>query len=174
MKNLSLFIIIISYTFCFSQDIKDSDRFGKEGEQRIIELTKKSESIINIEDGKKIRREILDWWIKNPNITLNWCADVLAKGKNKRINPIVSTQAIFGAGVYLIENPDERDNDIEFYLAGVRSALRLYQNAIHESNKNKDKFFSKLLKMDQDGNLIEWIKDAVEECRKDEEKKLKG
>jgi hypothetical protein len=167
---LSLLFVLSLSLFCFSQSGSDTDSYGPAAQKRIIDLSLKCETMIQIDERESIRKEVMDWWIKNPDISLNWCGNILAEGKNPAINQFVATQGMFGAGVFILQNPKKAGDDAAVYLAGVERALRLYKTALGKDKKYEDDFLNKLLKMKESGSLKKWVENKVKICKKEEKK----
>jgi hypothetical protein len=170
MAHRSLLFVISFCFFCFTQSLSDTDAYGPAAQKRIIELSLKCETMIPIDERESIRKEVMNWWIKNPEISLNWCGNILAEGKNPEINQFAVTQGMFGAGMFILQNPKKAGDDAEVYLAGVESALRLYKNAIGKDEKYGDDFLNKLLKMKESGSLKKWVGEKVKICKEEERK----
>ena len=83
----------------------DGERFGAEGQRNVIAKTRLLETD-PLGDKKVIRAEILTWWIEVPDINLKWCAGMLTETKNESLSGIIVSQGMFGAGVFILENPD--------------------------------------------------------------------
>jgi hypothetical protein len=159
-----LLFIVSCCLFCFAQS-GSTDPYGPAAQKRIIALSLKCEQIIPADERESIRKEVMDWWIKSPDISLNWCGNILAEGKNPEINQFAATQGMFGAGLFILQNPKKAGDDAAVYLAGVESALRLYKNALEKDKKYEDNFFNRLLTLKENGSLKQWVKGKIKECK---------
>jgi len=146
----------------------DDARFGAEGEQRILELTRFLEENPLADNAREVRAEVLEWWVEAPHLTLNWCAGMLLDGKNKAVSPLVVTQGLFGAGAYLIRHKDQAEDELRISRAGVESALTAYRNAAAVGKKYADKFYESLLDRQEAGTLDGYVEGKLRECREAE------
>ena len=171
MRKIGIFLVSIIFLFVCEKVViqaEGNEKFGPEGEKRIIELTKWLETNPLDQKGKEVRAEVLEWWIEAPHVTLNWCANLLIEGKNKKITGTVIIQGTFGAGAFILENPDRNEDSSAYSLAGVESGLLAYKNAVSENKKMKDKFYDSLVNRQKTGNLEKYIADSLKICKEAE------
>jgi len=113
-------------------------------------------------DVKNRGAELLKWWTEVPDLTLSVCP-LLLETKNKKIAPMVVTQAMFAAGADLIEHPDATREDQA--VAAVQSALRAYAIALAAEPRMRDAFLDDLAKADAAGKLREvYVHGVMTKC----------
>lgn len=167
MSHFVLALLLSASAPAGFEDATDESRFSTAGQERIVQLTQLLESR-PLQMQRGAAREILDWWIDNPELRLNWCAGMLTAGQNGKITPSVISQGLFGAGSYLLRHPDQADDRLAIHLAGVKSALALYRAAVAADLGLKDHAYEQMLDLWDAGELDAWVAREIRNCEKSE------
>jgi hypothetical protein len=142
----------------------DDPRFGTEGEQHILELSDWLEQNPLADDRSEVFEEVFTWWVEAPQLALDWCPALLQDGAKEKTTMLVATQAVVGAGAFLIRNRDETDV-MGISLAGVESGLKAYERMIAADGSYRDPVYDRLLERRSDGELRHYVTDKLRECQ---------
>ena len=138
-----------------------------EERRRAVEITTLLENDPLNKNAKALSRELLIWLIEIPDITVTICTGMLGdyaqiKGEYKGT---ITTQLSFAETKFVIEHPEQANDEYQVYLAGVEGVLRTYQNIKKAKPKVRLEPLEQLLVKQQAGELPEFIKNAMVECK---------
>jgi len=138
-----------------------------EERRRAVEITTLLENDPLNKNAKALSRELLIWLIEIPDITVTICTGMLGdyaqiKGEYKGT---ITTQLSFAETKFVIEHPEQANDEYQVYLAGVEGVLRTYQNIKKAKPKVRLEPLEQLLLKQQAGELPEFIKNAMVECK---------
>src|SRR6266404_6331933 len=137
-----------------------------EERKRAVEITTLLETDPLNKNAEALSRELLTWLIEIPDISVTICTGMLGdysqiKGDYKGT---ITTQLSFGETKFVIEHPEQANDEYQVYLAGVESVLRTYQNIKKAKPKVQIEPLEQLLVKQQAGELPEFIKNAMVGC----------
>ena len=98
----------------------------------------------------------LRWVTGTPYITMTIYAGTLFYVED---NPDLMTIFLGGWAKYALENPDEKDNQLEGNMAGIKAVIAFYE--ANKKNMKRDKQLEKLAKKD-DAALREWVQEQMQ------------
>ncbi|MEP6718014.1 MAG: hypothetical protein ABJB21_02670 [bacterium] len=135
--------------------------------KRAVEITNLLENDPLNKKGEALRRELLVWLIQIPDISVTLCTSMLGdysqiKGDHAGT---ITTQMSFAETKFVIEHPEQANDDYQVYLAGVEGVLRTYQNLRKARPKVRFEPLEELLVKQQAGGLPEFIKSAMIGCK---------
>jgi hypothetical protein len=135
--------------------------------QRAVEITTLLETDPLNKNAEALSRELLTWLIEIPDISVTICTGMLGdysqlKGDYKGT---ITTQLSFGETKFVIEHPEQANDEYQVYLAGVESVLRTYQNIKKAKPMVRMEPLEQLLLKQQAGELPEFIKNAMVGCK---------
>ena len=138
-----------------------------EERRRAVELATLLENDPLNKNAEALSRELLIWLIQVPDITVTICTGMLGdysqiKGDYKGT---ITTQLSFGETKFVIEHPEQANDEYQVYLAGVESVLRTYQNIKKAKPKVRIEPLEELLVKQRSGALPEFIKSAMVGCK---------
>ena len=135
--------------------------------KRAVEIATLLENDPFNQDAKALSQELLVFLIQVPDISVHLCSSVL--GDYKKIKgdyaPIITAQLSFSQARFIIEHPDQANDEYQEYLAGVEGVLRTYQNIKRAKPKVKIDPLEDLLIKQQAGQLGEFVKTAMAGCK---------
>jgi hypothetical protein len=138
-----------------------------EERKRAVEIATLLENDPLNKDAKALSRELLIWLIEIPDISVTICTSML--GDYSKIKGdfagTITTQLSFAETKFVIEHPDQANDEYQVYLAGVESALRTYQNIKKAKPKVLMEPLEQLLVKQQAGELPEFVKSAMVGCK---------
>ena len=138
-----------------------------EERKRAVEIATLLENDPLNKDAKALSQELLVFLIQVPDISVHLCSNVL--GDYKKIKgdyaPIITAQLSFSQARFIIEHPDQANDEYQEYLAGVEGVLRTYQNIKRAKPKVKIDPLEDLLAKQQAGQLGEFVKTAMARCK---------
>lgn len=145
----------------FSQELLTSvpstkEEFSATEKQVIATINYLENTPINDKDEKQLQqRSLLIAWISgSPQVTVSLNASTIDFNKK---NSILLVIFMGGWTKYSLENNYSKD-DVQCTLAGLKSAIKVYQ-----SNKlKKDKFMDNMIELNDKGELEAWVKSKVE------------
>lgn len=135
--------------------------------QRIVDLSKQYEKNILAPEAKKLASEVFDWWVEVPDVTLNWCSELLTDEmpQDQDLAGAVRLQGLVAGGVFVLEHPQQASDDRAIWIAGLEGVVRAYQNLLELDQGHRDDFLDKLVEIGSAGKLGEYVDTHSEECR---------
>ncbi len=114
--------------------------------------------------AKEKRAKLLRWWVEVPDLTLSWCANMLAelKDADPELVGAILVQAPFAAGAAMIENPELAKDRRAFAIAGVEGALRAYRAAVAKNGVKRIDFLEGLSK---EGAVEAYVDSKLPSCK---------
>jgi hypothetical protein len=138
-----------------------------EERKRAVEIATLLENDPLNKDAKSLSQELLVFLIQVPDISVQLCSNVL--GDYKKIKgdyaPTITAQLTFSQAKFIIEHPDQANDEYQEYVAGVEGVLRTYQNIKRAKPKVKIDPLEDLLVKQQAGQLGEFVKTAMAGCK---------
>ena len=115
------------------------------------------ETPINKEEKKRKDASafFLRWVTGTPYITMKIYTGTLFYVED---NPDLMTIFLGGWTKYALENPEEKDDQVEGNLAGIKAVIAFYE--ANKKNLKRDKQLEKLAKKD-DASLREWVQEQL-------------
>ena len=134
--------------------------------QRIVNLSKQYEKNILAPEAKKLASEVFEWWVEVPDVTLNWCSDLLTDEmpQDHDLAGAVLLQGLVAAGVFVLEHPKQASDDRATWIAGLEGVVRAYQNLLELDRGHRDAFLDKLVEIESAGKLGEYVDTHSDEC----------
>jgi hypothetical protein len=85
--------------------------------------------------NKDMRTWFTVWLIEVPDITIQVCGEELGPvfhepNRDKNFVSEIFGQSMFSAASFVIEHPEQANNKVALYLAGVEGSLRAYQSIL--------------------------------------------
>jgi hypothetical protein len=158
-------IFVASFKVTFAQNRGPST---SEERKRAVEIATLLENDPLNKDQKALSRELLIWLIQVPDIHVKLCTNVF--GDYSKIKgdyaPTITTQITFSEAKFIIEHPEQADDDYQVYLAGVEGVLKTYANIKEAKPKVKMEPLDLLLVKQQSGQLADFVKSAMGGCKK--------
>jgi hypothetical protein len=114
------------------------------------------------EDAKAQVGSVLKWFTDVPDLTVHVCIllDKLPTGDKKDSATIFSGQ-FMGQAAYVLENAGKAEDRQPELVAGVESALRVYQLLLKANPKDRQPFLEELLKRREAGTLAEFVQEKA-------------
>lgn len=138
-----------------------------EERKRAVEIATLLENDPFNKDAKTLSQELLVFLIQVPDIPVHLCSNVL--GDYKKIKgdyaSMITAQLSFSQARFIIEHPDQANDEYQEYLAGIEGVLRTYQNIKRVKPKVKIDPLEDLLVKQQAGQLGEFVKTAMAGCK---------
>ena len=112
------------------------------------------------------RRRVLLWWTDSGQpLTLDTCLSTAPGGTgNRALAPLVVGQHMLGLGAYLLEHPTEPRGGVDAKVAGLLSALRLYESAIEHDAGLVDPYYETLRLVRDAGRLAAHVRARTRAC----------
>lgn len=168
--NRRLLIIALIITCGFSASSTFAQKRGPstpEERKRAVEIATLLEKDPLNKDAKALSRELLIWLIEIPDISVTICTSML--GDYSKIKGdyagTITTQLSFAETKFVIEHPDQANDEYQVYLAGVESVLRTYQNIKKAKPTVLLEPLEQLLVKQLAGELPEFVKSAMVGCK---------
>jgi hypothetical protein len=135
--------------------------------KRAVEIATLLENDPLNKNAEALSRELLVWLIQIPDITVTICTGMLGDYSQIRgdYKGTITTQLSFGETKFVIEHPEQANDEYQVYVAGVESVLRTYQNIKKARPKVRIEPLEQLLVKQQAGQLPEFIKSAMVGCK---------
>ncbi len=165
-----LLIIALVVVCAFSATTTVAQKRGPstpEERKRAVKIATLLENDPLNKNAEALSRELLTWLIQIPDITVTICTGML--GDYSQIKEdykgTMTTQLSFGEAKFVIEHPEQANDEYQVSLAGVESVLRTYQNIKKVKPKVRIEPLEQLLDKQQTGALPEFIKSAMVGCK---------
>ena len=138
-----------------------------EERKRAVEIATLLENDPLNKNAKALSSELLFWLIQVPDISVKLCTNVL--GDYSKIkgdySPTIVTQLTFSEAKFIIEHPEQANDDFQVNLAGVEGVLKTYENIKKAKPKVKMEPLEQLLVKQQSGQLADAVMDAMSGCK---------
>jgi hypothetical protein len=138
-----------------------------EERKRAVEIATLLENDPLNKEARTLSEALLLFLIKAPDIHVHVCTNVL--GDYKKIKgdyaPTIAAQLAFSQAKFVIEHPDQANDEYQEYLAGVEGVLKTYQNIKRAKPKVKIDPLEDLLLKQQAGQLGEFVRTAMAGCK---------
>jgi hypothetical protein len=135
--------------------------------KRAVEIATLLENDPLNKDQKALSRELLIWLIEVPDIHVKICTNVF--GDYSKIKgdyaPTITTQITFSEAKFIIDHPEQANDEYQVYLAGVEGVLKTYVNIKKAKPKVKMETLELLLVKQQSGQLADFVKVAMSGCK---------
>ena len=138
-----------------------------EERKRAVEITTLLENDPLNKDAKSLSRELLLWLIEVPDVSVTICTNVFGDYSKVKGDyaPTITTQMTFSEAKFVIEHPDQANDDYQVYMAGVEGVLKTYQNIKQAKPKVKIEPLEQLLVKQEAGQLAEFVREAMKGCK---------
>jgi len=110
---------------------------------------------------------VLKWFADVPDLTVHVCTvfDKLPKGDKKDSATIFGGE-FMGQGAFVLENSDKKDDRQAEYVAGVQSALRVYELLVKTNPKDRQPYLDEVVQRREAGTLADYVKErAAVSCK---------
>ena len=137
-------------------------------ERKVVELTRQLEARPLAEGSKDSRAWLIGWITKAPQLQINLCdtLQVMKRDQEYAWTSKLVVQTMFGMAAWELEHPASKGMDVEVQLAGVRSALKVYQAILREHPGAKFAPMETLAAHEAAGDLPAHMKAVVaDECK---------
>lgn len=166
MKKITLFFLFVVFVLglqtSFGQSTPDKDRAAFIGNTKLLEK-KPFDS-----NAPAAREWNFKWLTDTKDVTINVCKgtiDLIPKKKNKFQSELF-LQFTFGMGVYSLQNPDKKDDEVAATVAGLESALRTYEVMVAENKKAQNDAMDALVAKRAANELTTYVQ--ANTCKKDD------
>jgi hypothetical protein len=116
--------------------------------------------------ARDARGTVMTWLIDAPDVSVTICSALLGDldELDKDGGELFATQLPFSEARFILENPSKADDELAVHVAGVEGMLRTYANMKASKPDLKIRHLEKLLKVQIEGKLDAFVKDAMEKC----------
>ncbi len=138
---------------------------------KAIKVTKQLETDPLSATAQDDRKWLVKWIQDVPDITVNICPAILPRvaESTRKFGHEIWLQTMFGEAAYILQHPNSTDEDAP-YVAGVESALTMYQNLLKVRPEARWGVLDDLIEKQKDGSLDRTIRDVVgKECSPERE-----
>jgi hypothetical protein len=133
---------------------------------KVVELSKQYEADVLGPKSKDLATVLVKWWTDVPDLTVNWCANLLVDERpSEEYAGAMTVQSLVAAGVYVIEHADQGPTNRDVWLAGMQGVVRAYQNVLARDPAKKDDFLEKLSELQRTGKLGEYVDAHSSTCK---------
>lgn len=116
----------------------------------------------------KMREWALKWVIETDKVSVSVCSAMIAGLEDKyKYKSDVFIQYTLAMAAFKLANPDKANDEAATQLAGVESAIKLYDAILKEKPKAKSAFMDELVARRAAGSLNEYV--ATNNCPKKKE-----
>ena len=163
MRRLVLVLLITLPIFAQNIKLTDADK------AKVVKLTHALEADPFANDAHASRKWLADTLTNtdDPNVVI--CpllySELLDDKEYPYKNELVA-QPIFGEGAYLLEHKSAKDDDLEVFVAGVKSLLAVYEKILAKDVKAKRPFLDVLVVARDKNQLSAWVDERLKGCRK--------
>ena len=130
---------------------------------KAVRLARELEANPMSADAAEMRSWLIRWYTRVPDITIKVC-DLLGPFP-KDDHPFFSevlTQSMFSGGAFMIEHPEQSNDQVAVQTAGMIGVLKVYEAFVKVSPDKRLPFLDRLLKRRDEGTLAAYMPAAVE------------
>ncbi|HEY4640787.1 MAG TPA: hypothetical protein VII75_05540 [Thermoanaerobaculia bacterium] len=163
MRRLAFLLLVTAPLFAQNITLTDADK------AKVVKLTHALEADPFAADARASRKWLADTLTNtnDPNVVI--CpvlfSDLLDDKDYPYKNELIA-QPIFGEGAYLLEHKSAKDDDLEVFVAGVKSLLAVYEKISAKDAKAKRPFLDVLVAARNKNELMAWVDERLKGCRK--------
>jgi hypothetical protein len=163
-----LFLLLCS-SFSHSQQKRGPST--PEERAKAVQIARALESDPLQPGNKDMRTWFMLWLIEVPDITVQVCGEELGpvfheSNRDKNFVSEIFGQSLFSAASFVIEHPDQANNKVVVYTAGVEGSLKAYQSILKAHPEATWPFLDDLILKQQKGELSRHVEKATAKCRK--------
>jgi hypothetical protein len=134
--------LLATIVFCASGAVQaagPAKPLPSDDERKVVELTRQLEARPLAQGSKEARAWLIGWITRAPQLQINLCdtLQVMKRDKEYAWTSKLVVQTMFGMAAWELEHPASRGMDLEVQLAGVRSALHVYESILREHPEAK-------------------------------------
>jgi hypothetical protein len=164
-----LLVLFLCSNFSHSQQKRGPST--PEERAKAVQIARDLESDPLRPGNKEMRTWFTFWLIEVPDITVPICGEELGpifheSDRDKNFVSEIFGQSMFSAASFVIEHPDQANNKVAVYIAGVEGSLRAYQSILKAHPEAKWPFLDDLILKRQNGELSKHVEKATAKCRK--------
>jgi hypothetical protein len=163
-------IVLLTVGAAFGQAATKRGPSTPEERKRAVEVMRKLEADPLNPQLQKDRQWLVNWVIEIPDITVPVCQDVLLTALKQdqwtyKYAPDLVGQQLAASAVFMIEHPEQGENDYAIYKAGLDSALHAYE-AILKGHAKAGRWLplDELLTKRKKGELDDYLRQAALKC----------
>ena len=140
-----------------------------EERQRVISIAHKMEQKPLDKGLRKDQEWALDWIEEVPDVHVDLCKAVLGDftDSSYKYRSLLAVQLTLSSAAFIVENPQQADDQVGEFMAGVESVLRAYQAILKQSPKDKSAELDTLLEKQSHGQLKDFVRKAADDCSSD-------
>jgi hypothetical protein len=113
------------------------------------------------------RKVVMEWLTDAPDVTVTVCSALLGdveKLEGERDDPGLLLQLMFAEARFILQHPEQAQDEKAVHTAGVKGALVFYDAMKKERPEVKIPTIEKIAKTNADGKLEGFIAAAMEKC----------
>jgi len=168
MRSPFLTVIVMSILLVQALGSRGANRgIPDEAEcKKAIELTRLLESEPLSKEAARARKQMARWLVLYPDIEVRQCSVLLGSiaDERKKEFEFISMQLLYSGAAYIIEHPEEGDDRLAVYAAGLEGALRAYEAILRDKPRLRRPYLDRLIRLRDDGTLIEYVTEVMERC----------
>ena len=149
--------------------VASADRGPSTPEERdtAVKLARLLESDPLGANAKEARHWFTMWIIEVPDIHVSLCGTLLGPVLDSKKNyaPELITQMMYSSTAFVIEHPDQANDEVAMYLAGVEGSLRAYESILKAKPKARWAYLDELIQKRDQGTLHTFIAAQVPACK---------
>ncbi len=158
-------------TSLFAQSQQKRGPSTPEERAKVVQIARALEADPLQPGNKDMRTWFTVWLIEVPDITIQVCGEELGpvfhdSNRDKNFVSEFFGQSMFSAASFVIEHPEQANNKVALYLAGVEGSLRAYQSIPKVHPETRWPFLDDLILKQQKGELPKYVEKATAKCRK--------
>lgn len=167
MRRFAAFLLFL--VLCRPSVLLAAERGPSTPEERAqaVKLAHALEADPLAREARDSRAWLTVWIASVPDITVSLCGafmrPVLESKKNYA--PEIFTQSMFSSVAFVIEHPDQKDNEEAKYLAGVQGSLKAYESIRKTNPKVQWPVLDELIAKREAGTLAAYVKEKMPECK---------
>jgi hypothetical protein len=141
-------------------------RSTPEDRQRLVTVAHKLEATPLDPALVQEREWAVSWVVAAPDVHARICPSLLADLRRPRYKyrSEIAAQLLISSAVFLIEHPDQADNNTAQNIGGMQSVLKAYSAIIKTEPQANAKSLDALLEKQSQGKLPEAVREIVKDC----------
>jgi hypothetical protein len=159
--------VLVFVLLALSATAQDRGPSTEKERAQAVRLTRALENDPLNPQSSNARMWLTTWLVSVPDITVSLCGEFVKPltGTKKNYSSEIFAQSLFSSAAFVIEHPDQKDDQEATYLAGLEGSLRMYESIRKAKPKVSWPILDELIVKRDAGQLAEYVREKMPKCK---------